>query len=835
VKKKRPFFRRWKRPLIRIVFGILCVAGMIIPLAAWIRIPHLLSSPAGTPGVPWTGSLGVSERVAQIAARQRLADTQPPRPYRVMPEHEIPHGPRGQDPSSPNVAQWPPEPQPPAPPRIAGGRHTPQFLGTSFTGATLSDTGAFPPDSMGAVGPSQFIVFVNGRIRSFNKTTGAADGVLNADPDTFFASVMTPIAPPIVLNFTSDPQVRYDRLTGRWILTIIDVPSAVAIGDKPNRLLVAVSDAASAGVISLSTVFTFYFVQQNTLGGGDSGELLDYDSLGVDAHALYVGGNMFVASTGGFSTTSGFVIRKSSILSGGPIVTTAFRGLITGGDGPDSPRGVDNFDPLSNEGYFIGPSDATSGRLVLRRIGTPGGTPTISANIAITVPTTAFPIDVDHAGNTGGAPGQLDAIDDRLFAAHVRNGRLWTAHNIAVDSTGTASSSDPNRRDGVRWYELNVPAGSGTPTVVQAGTIFDNAAAVGAARQFWMPSVMVSGQGHAALGFSTAGTPFHVDAATVGRLASDPLSTTETVEIYTMSSTAYNPRDVFNNPINRWGDYSFTSLDPLDDMTLWTIQEFCDNTNSYGVRVVKLIAPPPATPSSTDHPGGVAAGQSSVSVTVTGTSAAGSGFYDPGTNLASPALPFSHLTASVTGGITVNSITYNNPTSVTLSLNTTAASNGAKDLSVCNPDGQCTTGFGLLTIIGGPTPTPTPTPAPTRYFSITPCRIVDTRGPAGPLGGPALAAKAVRTFSIAGQCGIPSSAVAVSINVTVTQPSAAGDLRVFPGGTSLPLVSAINYQPGQTRANNAVAKVGAAGDLAVRCDQASGTVQLIIDANGYFQ
>ena len=72
------------------------------------------------------------------------------------------------------------------------GRNTPQTLGTSFTGATLADTGAFPPDSMGAAGPSQFVVFVNGRIRTFNKTTGVADGVIDADPDVFFSPVMTP-------------------------------------------------------------------------------------------------------------------------------------------------------------------------------------------------------------------------------------------------------------------------------------------------------------------------------------------------------------------------------------------------------------------------------------------------------------------------------------------------------------------------------------------------------------------------------------------------------------------------------------------------------------------
>src|SRR6185295_8038549 len=69
----------------------------------------------------------------------------------------------------------------------------PQTLSTSFTGAALVDTGAFPPDSMGAVGPSQFVVFLNGRLRTFNKTTGVADGVINANPDVFFSSVMTPL------------------------------------------------------------------------------------------------------------------------------------------------------------------------------------------------------------------------------------------------------------------------------------------------------------------------------------------------------------------------------------------------------------------------------------------------------------------------------------------------------------------------------------------------------------------------------------------------------------------------------------------------------------------
>src|SRR6266478_6275398 len=583
---------------------------------------------------------------------------------------------------------------------VSSGPFIAQTLGLTFDGVTgPTQTGAFPPDSMGAVGPSQFFIFVNGRLRTFNKTTGAADGVINADPDIFFSSVMTN-AP---VNFTSDPQVRYDRLSGRWILIIIDVPSSSSssVGDMPNRVLIAVSDAASAGVITANTVWSFYFIPQNTVGGANTGQFLDYPSLGVDNNAVYIGGNMFGAVSGSFAGTSAFVVRKSSILNGGPIVVTAFRGLISGGDGPDSPRGVDNYDPAATEGYIIGPSDSTFGRLVMRRISDPGGTPAISANIAITVNATALPINV----NANGTSGQLDALDDRLFAAHIRNGRLWTAHNIAVDSTGVASPS--RDRDAARWYELSVPVGSGTPTVVESGTIFDSAATASSARWYWIPSVVVSGQGHAAFGFSTAGAGFRINAATTGRLATDALGTVNAPTLLTGSSTSYNPSD--GSP-HRWGDYSFTSVDPSDDMTMWTIQEFCDGSNTYGLEVAKLLAPAPATPSSASS--SVATGLSSISVTITGTSSSGSGFFDPGTGFAK------RIGASATGGVTVNSITYVDPTHVTLNLNTTAASAGSQNVTITNPDGQIATGTGILTVgSGGPTPSPgpsaTPTPTPT--------------------------------------------------------------------------------------------------------------------------
>jgi len=121
------------------------------------------------------------------------------------------------------------------------------------------------------------------------------------------------------------------------------------------------------------------------------------------------------------------------------------------------------------------------------------------------------------------------------------------------------------------------------------------------------------------------------------------------------------------------------------------------------------------------------------------------------------------------------------------------------------------------------------------FYTVAPCRVADTRNALGPLGGPALTGGSSRAFRIGGQCGVPVGARAVSLNVAVTQPSAAGDLRLYPAATAQPLVSSLNFSAGQTRANNAIASASATGEIAVGCAQGPGnTVHLILDVNGYF-
>src|SRR6266568_3218803 len=90
------------------------------------------------------------------------------------------------------------------------------------------------------------------------------------------------------------------------------------------------------------------------------------------------------------------------------------------------------------------------------------------------------------------------------------------------------------------------------------------------------------------------------------------------------------------------------------------------------------------------------------------------------------------------------------------------------------------------------------------YFALTPCRVVDTRNPNSVNGGPPLGTTP-RSFQIRGNCGVPSTAKAVSMNVTVTNSTSPSYLTIWPSGQPQPVVSTINFDPTQPAlANGAI-------------------------------
>jgi hypothetical protein len=539
------------------------------------------------------------------------------------------------------------------------------------------DTNAVPPDPSGDIGPSQYLLAVNGRIRSYAKATGAADGEIDVTTDQFFQTVRDGAA-------TAKPRVRYDRKAGRWIVTMITRA-------LPNRFLVAVSDTATV-TQAASTWRFFQWTNTRTAGGLGAGAscLGDDPTLGFDDLAYYIGVNQrcgAAPATANFDSTSVLVVRRNSLLSNNTLVVSQLDAFVAtpGGGGIFAPQGVVNFDANPTYGYVIGVDNVEKGRLVLRRISNAGASPMPSSDFVITqeIDPTGDPIPVPRQGGT--VP--LDGLDDRLSQAVIRNGRLWTSHHFAVNSLGEVGPG--LARNGIRWYEL-ANLTTTLPSLVQSGTVWDSAGSSPA--HYWLGALMLNGQGHVALGMSAAGALRRVNAAVTGRLAGDPAETMQAPELYTNTISTYNLQDP-PATVQAWGGSSSTSIDPDDDMTMWTLQQFVDAADSYGLRLVRIQAPAPAVITSLS-PNMLANGLIGATVTVDALGTGGTGFFDPGAGFAR------RIAAAFSGlGVTVTDVSVVTPTRLRLTVNTTGALPGARTLTVTNPDGQTRQLTSALTIV----------------------------------------------------------------------------------------------------------------------------------------
>jgi len=121
------------------------------------------------------------------------------------------------------------------------------------------------------------------------------------------------------------------------------------------------------------------------------------------------------------------------------------------------------------------------------------------------------------------------------------------------------------------------------------------------------------------------------------------------------------------------------------------------------------------------------------------------------------------------------------------------------------------------------------------FVPLSPTRILDTRDGTGGLGGP-FGNRSARTFTVIGQAGIPSSATAVTGNLTVTQQGGNGYLYIGPVAVNNPTSSNLNFPMGDDRANAVYVALGAGGTLSITYASpvAGSTAHVIFDVTGYF-
>ena len=125
-----------------------------------------------------------------------------------------------------------------------------------------------------------------------------------------------------------------------------------------------------------------------------------------------------------------------------------------------------------------------------------------------------------------------------------------------------------------------------------------------------------------------------------------------------------------------------------------------------------------------------------------------------------------------------------------------------------------------------------------RIYTVALCRVLDTRNTTGlDAASPALSAGETRTFTIGGRCFLPASAKALSVNQTVTGPTAPGELLLYRDDLpSAPLATSLMFRAGITRANNGILELAHDGTGTFKVfNNSSGTVHFILDVNGYFQ
>jgi hypothetical protein len=127
-----------------------------------------------------------------------------------------------------------------------------------------------------------------------------------------------------------------------------------------------------------------------------------------------------------------------------------------------------------------------------------------------------------------------------------------------------------------------------------------------------------------------------------------------------------------------------------------------------------------------------------------------------------------------------------------------------------------------------------PAGGPRDFYTLSPCRLLDTRQPYGATGGPALPLTIPRVFVATGRCGIPAGARAIAANVTVIGPPGSGYVSLYAGNGDPTALGTATFATGQTRSNHLILPLATSGSGALSLQSSLAGVHVTLDVMGYF-
>jgi len=434
-----------------------------------------------------------------------------------------------------------------------------------FEGISQYDGASFgrnfiPPDTMGAVGRSQYMETSNGAYAVFDKYNGTRLSLVS-DVAFWAAAGQT--------GANGDSRVMYNAAASRWVV--------VSFGANTKDLQIAISDTDNALGGWQSVKFEGY-------GGFGFGAVADYPTLALDTNAVYIGTNNFApASAGGgnsFRGTTLNVIPLDSLFGAGAPTVTGIKQFVTDFPGTFEDRGfalqgvnstnagssgtvlaasLFEFDSLGFKVNNLTSSDATAGTL---------GAASYLGQSAFTSPGKARQPSVAIAANQR----VIDALDERISSSvYEVNGRIYMVHTV----NDALDGRDETR---VRYTVLD----ANTFAILAEGNIGE------AGYDYYQGSIAVNEFGEVAIGYNRSGldpTTGKISfLAQLFRTMSDGTLQSMGAEMLLKESLTddYHNGSIFGQAARgrqRWGDYSQVSVDPSNAHNFYLIGQFAREYN----------------------------------------------------------------------------------------------------------------------------------------------------------------------------------------------------------------------------------------------------------------
>jgi uncharacterized protein (TIGR03437 family) len=436
-----------------------------------------------------------------------------------------------------------------------------QALADNFT--------AIPPDTEGAIGPQHIVTMLNTQV-----TIQSRNGVVRSGYPITLTSFWSPLGTFNGNSAPFDPRVYYDASADRWIAV-----SDSGAESSTSALLIATSQTGDPG-----GVWNYY-----KIAVGANNVWADFPCVGFNANWIVVSTNMFQVRNGNYVNTNLYVFSKADLYnnSGGKGTYNTFND-----DNGEFTTAIDIDNSSPNTLYLLqalatdfGPI-AGSGSIRVSKLLGPVGSETFAAgnggftNIADPWSDTG-PNDADF-GPQAGTATRIDTGDSRLGNCLLRNGSIWCAHTIFLPYPRPTRASS-------QWFQLD--PSTNPASIVQRGRVDDPTSTY----FYAYPSIAVNKKGDALIAYTRFSANDFPTAEFSYRTAADPLNTMEPDTIFKVGESSYVAAGSRTGS-NRWGDYSMTLVDPINDLNFWTIQEYAstppsNRSGAFGTWWAQVVAP----------------------------------------------------------------------------------------------------------------------------------------------------------------------------------------------------------------------------------------------------